>query len=96
MAVGPDTDQWMEGLSAAELLRQFGIDPDVRVTPDGKLLTPEGETFTIHNSDSSGSSSCSESGSCSENESPGSSGDENTTIVVDRSKVLRTKIRVKI
>ena len=41
-AAGPDTDQWMEGLSATELLMHFGIDPDVRVTPDGKLITPEG------------------------------------------------------
>ena len=60
MVAGLDTDLWMEGLSAAELLRQFGIDPDVRVTPDGKLMTPEGEIFTIQNSDSSDSSSCSE------------------------------------
>ena len=89
LAAGPDTDLWMEGLSAAELLRQFGIDPDVRVTPDGNLLTPEGETFTIQNSDS-------ESGSSSENESPESSGVECTTIVADRSKVLRKNIRAKI
>ena len=51
------------GLTAAELLMQFGIDPDVRVAPDGKLLTPEGETFAI-----------STSGSCSGSESPGTSG----------------------
>ena len=43
--VGLDTDQWMEGLSAAELPTQFGIDLDDRVTPDGKLLPPEGEKF---------------------------------------------------
>ena len=60
MAVGPDTDLWMEGLSAAELLRQFGIDPDVRLAPGGKLMTPEGETLSIQNSDSSDSSSFSE------------------------------------
>ena len=74
--VGLDTGQWMEGLSAAELLMQFGIDPDVRVTPYGKRLTLEGETFTVSTSDSSSSSSCSESGSCSESDNPGSSGDE--------------------
>ena len=28
VAVGPDTDLWTDGISAAELLRQFGIDPD--------------------------------------------------------------------
>ena len=59
------------------------------MTPDGNLLTPEGETFTIQNSDS-------ESGSSSENESPESSGVECTTIVADRSKVLRKNIRAKI
>ena len=96
VAVGLDTDRWMEGLSAAELLRQFGIDPDVRVTPDGKLLTPEGEKFTISNSDSSSSSSCSESGSCSGSESPGTSGDECAIVMVDKSKVLQKIIRVKI
>ena len=73
------------GLSAAELLVQFGIDPDVRVTPDGKLLTPEGDKFTVSKSDSSSSSSCSESGSCSESESPGSSGDACATVVADNS-----------
>ena len=62
------------GLTAAELLMQFGIDPDVRVAPDGKLLTPEGETFAISTSGSSSSSSCSESGGCSGSESPGTSG----------------------
>ena len=45
VGAGPDTDLWTEGLSAAELLIQFGIDPDVRVTPDGKLMTPERDFF---------------------------------------------------
>ena len=75
-AAGPDSDQWMEGLSAAELLMQLGIDPNVPVTPDGKLLTPEGESYTVSTSDSSSSSSCSEDGSCSDSDSPGMSGDE--------------------
>ena len=80
------------GLSAAELLVQFGIDPDVRVTPDGKLLTPEGETFTVLNSDSSSSSSCSESGSCSGNESPGKSGDGRTIVVVDKLECYKIRL----
>ena len=68
-AAGPDSDQWMEGLSAAELLMQLGIDPNVPVTPDGKLFTPEGESYTVSTSDSSSSSSCSEDASCSDSDS---------------------------
>jgi hypothetical protein len=33
----------MDGLSAAEIIRQYGIDPNAILTPDGKLETPDGE-----------------------------------------------------
>ena len=39
--LGPD-ESWMDGLSAVGVIRQFGIDPNVILTPEGKLETPEG------------------------------------------------------
>ena len=36
-------DSWMDGLSAVEVIRQYGIDPNVILTPDGQLETPNGE-----------------------------------------------------
>ena len=42
-AASQELDQWMEGLSAAELLMQFGIDPNLVIMPDGKLQTPDGQ-----------------------------------------------------
>ena len=59
-AAGPESDEWMDGLSAAELLMQFGIDPNVVFYPDGKLHTPEGDEYSFLLSDSGESSSSSE------------------------------------
>ena len=41
-AAGPESEEWMEGPSAAELLMHFGIDPNVVISLDGKMRTPEG------------------------------------------------------
>ena len=37
-----EDDQWMECSSAAGVIRQFGIDPNVVLSRSGILLTPEG------------------------------------------------------
>ena len=39
---GPD-DSWMDGLSAVDVIRQFGLDPNAVLTPEGKLETSERE-----------------------------------------------------
>ena len=88
-AAGPHTDQWMEELSAAEFILQFGIDPDVPVSPGSKLMIPEGASYIIDSPDSDDSSYPSDNGSDSAKESPELSGD-------DRSKVLRKKLRIKV
>ena len=40
--LGIEDDHWMDGLSAADVMRQFGLDPNVVISLEGKMLTPEG------------------------------------------------------
>jgi hypothetical protein len=32
----PEDDRWMDGLYAADVIRQFGVDPNATLTPEGK------------------------------------------------------------
>ena len=89
----------MEGLAAAELLMQFGIDPNVAMMPDGKVQTPEGQDYTSSASESRGSSSSSESDNSSgsgESDSAGTTGKECSMVQVDKSKVLRKKGKMNV
>ena len=82
----------MEGLSAAELLMQFGIDPHVVIFPDGKVRTPEGDDYSFPRSDTSESSSSSEgsrSSGCDDSSVTYASGKETSIVKVDRDTVLR-------
>ena len=89
----------MERISAAELLMQFGIDPNVVITPDGKLHTPEGEDFVFSMSGFGGSSSSSEgdtSPGSDESESARTESEGFSMAKADKSKVLRKKFEKKI
>ena len=59
--LGTEDDHWMEGLSAADVMRQFGVGPHVVLTLEGKLLTPAGNVYEGSSSDTSGTSSLDES-----------------------------------
>ena len=88
-AAGPESDEWMDGLSAAELLMQFGIDPHVVIVPDGKMRTPEGEDYSLPLSDTSGVSSSSEGSKSSGSDDSSvtdASGEETSKVKVDRHK----------
>ena len=42
----PSADEsWMDGLSAADVIRQYGIDPNFILTLAGEFETPSGEEF---------------------------------------------------
>ena len=44
----PGADEsWMDGLSAAEVIRQYGIVPNVILTPEGKFETPSREHISL-------------------------------------------------
>ena len=75
----------MEVCSVAELLLQFRIDPDVRMSPDGKLMIPEGASYTIDSPDSDDSSYPSENGGDAAKESPELSGDDRSKKCYERS-----------
>ena len=52
---GPD-DSWMDGLSAVDVIRQFGVDAN-DLTPEGKLETPEGDVHELASSEGTEDSS---------------------------------------
>ena len=57
----PSVDEsWMDGVSAAEVIRQYGIDPNVILTPAVKFETPDGEEYIPASTDSSDYSSSSD------------------------------------
>ena len=41
---GPD-ESWMDGLSAVDVFRQFGFDPNVILTPEGRLKLLDGDEY---------------------------------------------------
>ena len=55
-ALCPEDDRWMDGLSAVDVIRPCCIDPSVIITPEGKLVTPEGEDYEAILFDDSGTS----------------------------------------
>ena len=72
-ASGSGDDDWMEGLSAADAIRQFGVDPNAVLSSDGILRTPGGLEYEDTSSGHRGSLS---------SESSNSSGrDEGKTII---------------
>ena len=48
---------WMDSLSAVGVVLQYGIDPNVALTPEGKFEIPGGEAYIFASSDSSAYSS---------------------------------------
>ena len=57
----PGADEsWMDGLSAGDVIRQYGIDPNVSLTPEGKIETPSGEEYFPTSSEGSDYSSSSD------------------------------------
>ena len=56
---GPD-ESWMDGLSAVDVIRQFGIDPNVILTPEGKLEIPAGNQYELASLEGTEDSSSSE------------------------------------
>ena len=84
---GPD-ESWMDGLSAADVIRQFGIDPNAILTPEGKLGTPEGDAYEPASSESTENSS-----------SPDESASDtshNSRSSTDGRKQLKLKLTTKI
>ena len=46
-------DSWMHDLSAAEVLQQYGFDPNVILTPEGNLVLPVGgDAKQVHSDES--------------------------------------------
>ena len=79
-----DDEDWMEGLTAADVLRQFGVDPSAVLSSDGKLRTPEGLEHEDTSSGNSGSLS---------SESSNSYGSDADNAITSSSKPL-TRSRV--
>ena len=59
--LGPEYDSWMGGLSAADVIRKFGVDPNVILTLDGLLTILEGNDLEVVSSHEIGFSSSHES-----------------------------------
>jgi hypothetical protein len=78
----------MNGLSAVHVIRQFGIDPNVILTPEGKLETPEGNEYELASSEGTEDSSSSE-GSFSNTP-------QNSWAITDERKQLKLKLTTKI
>ena len=54
-SAGSGDEDWMEGLSAADVMRQFGVGPNAVLSSDSILRTPEGLEYEDKSSGSSGS-----------------------------------------
>ena len=67
---GSGDEDWMEGLSVADAIRQFGVDPNVVLASNDILRTPEGWKHEDTSSGTSGSLS-SESSNRSESDEDG-------------------------
>ena len=83
-ASGSGDADWMDGLSGADVIRQYGVDPNSVPSSDGILRTPEGLEYEGKSSGSSESLS---------SESSNSSGSDEDKTTTSSSKSL-TKSRV--
>ena len=87
-SVPGDDESWMDGLSAAEVIRQYGMDPNVFLTPEGKLETPNGAEYIHVPSDGSDCSSILDGSSTGSLESDRDA--------IDGRKLLNMKLTAKI
>ena len=78
----------MDNLSAAEVLQQYGFDPNVILTSEGKLVLPNGGNAEQISSDESDDSSTSDGGS--------SNSSEDGSTSADHRKLLKVKLKAKI
>ena len=82
----PGADEsWMDNLSAAEVLQQYGYDPNVILTSEGKLVLPDGGDAEPTSSDKSDDSSSSD------DDLPNPPGKESSP--GDRRKLLKVKLK---
>jgi hypothetical protein len=85
----PGADEsWMDGLPAAEVIQQYGFDPNVSLTSEGKFELPKCiEVAHVRSDDSDGTSTSDGSSS----ESSGSN-----LNMADRRKLLKERLKAKI
>ena len=85
----PSTDEsWMDNLSAAEVVQQYGFDPHVILTSQGRLALPDGgdaKQVPSHESDDT---------SISDGDSSNSSEDSSSS--ADNRKLLNIKLNTEI
>ena len=48
----PDEEHWSVGLTVADVMRQFGIEPNSSMTTDGKFQSLDGTTYESSSSES--------------------------------------------
>ena len=88
MSVPGADESWMDGLPAAEVIQQYGFDPNVSLTSEGKFELPKCiEVAHVRSDDSDGTSTSDGSSS----ESSGSN-----LNMADRRKLLKERLKAKI
>ena len=81
---GSGDEDWMEGLSVADVMRQFWVDPNAILSSDGILRTPEGSEYEDASSGSSDYLSLEGSSS--------SASDEETATTTPSQSVARSRV----